>query len=226
LGHLKDGLKAAWQQIKGAINLFLEGSPAARGIMLEMLAEYKIHTSLLFVTEITLYYDEILSKTGGDPPHTKEVQESCWALVTKLLSTIFKEVHKVRRFAVEAVLIGADTLVTNGMFLYTALEELWVLREFSTSDWWNHLKFNQNIVRHLFETCLPRAVFENRKYGAGSQILKINTLTATTVRHQSVLNGLTNGMGELCTKVGLPPAKKVKKGGGGEVDKVEMAVLN
>jgi hypothetical protein len=194
--------------------------------MLEMLAEYKIHTSLLFVTEVTLYYDEILSKTGGDPPHTKEVQESCWALVTRLLSTIFKEMHKVRRFAAEAVQIGTDALVTNGMFLYTALEELRVLREFSASDWRNHLKFNQNIVHHMFETCLPRVVFKNRKDGAGSQILKINTLTATMAHHQSVLNGLTNGMGELCAKVGLPPTKKVKKGVGRDVDKVEMAVLD
>ncbi len=125
------------------------------GIMQEMLVEYKIHTSAIFITELTLYYDEILSKTGGDPPHTKEVKESCWALVTKLLRTILKEVHKVRRFTAEAVSIGTDSLSTNGMFLYAALEELRVVREFATCDWRNHPKFNQNIVRHLFETCLP-----------------------------------------------------------------------
>ena len=83
--------------------------------MQEMLAEYKIHTSAIFITELTLYYDEILSKTGGDPPHTKEVKESCWALVTKLLKTILKEIHKVRRFAAEAVSIGSDSLSTNGV---------------------------------------------------------------------------------------------------------------
>ena len=104
-----------------------------------------------------------LSKTGGDPPHTKEVKEPCWALVTKLLRTILKEVHKVRRFAAEAVSIGSDSLSTNGMFLYVALEELRVLREFAACDWHDHPKINQNIVRHLFETCLPRAVFENMK---------------------------------------------------------------
>jgi hypothetical protein len=42
---------------------------------------------------------------------------------------------------------------TNGMFLYTAMEELRMLREFSVCDWHNHPKFNQSIVRHLFETC-------------------------------------------------------------------------
>jgi hypothetical protein len=35
-----------------------------------MLAEYKIHTSAIFITELTLYYHEILSKTGNDPPLT------------------------------------------------------------------------------------------------------------------------------------------------------------
>jgi hypothetical protein len=111
--------------------------------MQEMLVEYKIHTSAIFITELTLYYDEILSKTGGDPPHTKEVKESCWALVTKLLRTILKEVHKVRWFAAEAVSIGTDSLSTNGMFLYAALEELRVLREFASCDWCNHPKFNR-----------------------------------------------------------------------------------
>ncbi len=91
--RLKEGLDAAWQQIWGAIDLFLGGSPVAKGIMLEMLAKYKILTSQLFITEITLYYNEILSKTGGNPPHSKEVKELCWALVTKLLCTILKEVH-------------------------------------------------------------------------------------------------------------------------------------
>ena len=63
------------------------------------------------------------------------------------------------------------------MFLYTALEELRVLREFATCNWRNHPKFNQNIVRHLFKTCLPHAVYENKKEGLS--MLKIIALTAT-----------------------------------------------
>jgi hypothetical protein len=207
-GRLKEGLEGSWQQIRGAIDMFLGANPMARSVLNEMLAEYKILTSQLFVTEITLYYDEILSKTGGDPPHSKEVKESCWALVTKLLRTILKEIHAVRRFAAEAVSIGSDSLKTNGMFLYAAMEELRVLREFSECDWRNHPKFNQSIVRHLFETCLPRAVYENKK--EGSHILKINALTVTGEKHQALLNGLATGMGELRAKVGLPPAKKTK----------------
>jgi len=223
--RLKEGLEGALQQIRGAINLFLGGSPAAKGVMQEMLAEYKIHTSTIFITELTLYYDEILSKTGGDPPHTKEVKESCWALVTKLLKTILKEVHKVRRrFAAEAVSVGSDSLSTNRMFLYVALEELCVMREFATCNWRNHLKFNQNIVRHLFETCLPQAVFESSKEGAGLHTLKINALTTMTECHQVLLNGVSTGMGELRAKVGLPPGKRTKfaKGMAGEGGTLEI----
>jgi hypothetical protein len=205
--------------------MFLSASPVARGVMNEMLAEYKILTSQLFITELTLYYEEIVSKTGGDPPHSKEVKESCWGLVTKLLRTILKEVHKVRRFAAEAVSIGSDSLMTNGMFLYAALEELRVLREFATCDWRNHPKFNQSIVRHLFETCLPRAVYENKK--EGFSMLKINALTATGERHQTLINGLASGIGELRAKAGLPPQKKIKfargssSGGEDGVDVIE-----
>ena len=124
----------------------------------------------------------------------------------------------VRRFAAEAVSIGTDSLSTNGMFLYAALEELRVLREFATCDWRNHLKFNQNIVCHLFETCLPRAVFENRKEGAGLHTLKINALTTVMECHQVLLNGVAPGMGELRAKVSLPPGKRTKFAKGTVVD--------
>ncbi len=134
-----------------------------------MLAKYRIQTSAIFITELTLYYDEILSKTGGSLPHSKEVKESCWTLVTKLLRTILKEAHTARRIVAEAVSIGIDFLSTNGMLLCATLEELQILREFASCNLRNQPKFNQNIVRHLFETCLPQAVFENRKEGAGLQ---------------------------------------------------------
>ncbi len=114
----------------------------------------------------------------------------------------------MRRIPAKAVSISLDSLMTNGMFLYAALEELQVLREYSANDWPNHPKFNQNIVRHLFETCLPQAVYKNKK--EGSHILKINALMATGERHQALLNSLAAGMGELHQKVGLPPAKKTK----------------
>jgi hypothetical protein len=203
-------VEGAWQQIRGTIDLFLGRNPAAKGVMQEMLAEYNIHISAIFITELTLYYGKILSKTGGDPPHSKEVKDSCWALITKLLRIILKEVHRVKHFATEGVSIGTNSLTTNGMFLYAALEELQVLQEFTSCGWHNHPKFNQNIVRHLFETCLPQAVCKNRKKGVGLHILKINALTATMERHQVLLNGVATGMRKMWVKVGLPLAKQIR----------------
>ena len=56
---LKEGLEGAWPQIRGAIDMFLGGRPAAKEVMQEMLTEYKIHNSAIVITELTLYYDEI-----------------------------------------------------------------------------------------------------------------------------------------------------------------------
>ncbi len=96
------------------------------------------------------------------------------------MRTIFKEVHKVRHFASKAVLLGADFLQAKGMFLYAVVEELRVLWEFEASDWHNHPKFNQNVVLHLFETCLPRAVYEKKSSMGGtlpgSNLMKIRAL--------------------------------------------------
>jgi hypothetical protein len=215
LARLKEGLEGSWQQIKGAVDMFLP-SPTAKGVMLEMLAEFKIHTFTILVTEISLYYDKILCKTGGEPLHTKEVKESCWALVMKLLRTIIREVHKVQCFAAEAVSFGTDSLLANGMFLYAVMEELRILHEFLTCDWKNHPQFNQNIVRHLFKTCLPQAVYKSKtKEGTGGHILKLNALKETTEKHQALLNGVAMGIGEIRTKIVLPLAKRVKKGHSG-----------
>ena len=115
------------------------------------------------------------------------------------MRTIFKEVHKVRRFAFEAVLLGADSLQANGMFLYAAVEELQVLREFKASDWHNHPKFNQNIVLHLFETCLPRVVYKQKlSTGGTSSVSNLMKITALGVR----IDQLASAVGGLKKKRG------------------------
>jgi hypothetical protein len=56
-------------------------------------------------------------------------------------------------------------------------------------------------------------VYESRpKEGSGSHILKLNVLKETTEPQQRVLNGITTGIGEIWAKVGLPLAKRSKKG--------------
>jgi hypothetical protein len=95
--------------------------------MRELLAANKIVIMALFATEIPSYYNELPEKMGGENPSVQS-KATCWALVTKLMRTIFKEVHQVRRFASEAVLLGADSLQANGMFFYAQVgSAVWAL---------------------------------------------------------------------------------------------------
>lgn len=65
----------------------------------------------------------------------------CWSLVTKLLKTVFKCTAQAWNFATEAGGPNMDPLRTNGYFLYAALEELRVLREFKAAKWRRHEEF-------------------------------------------------------------------------------------
>jgi hypothetical protein len=104
------------------------------------------------------YCTEILGKTGGPPPHDKAVMALCWALGTKLLKTIFKEIHRVRMFVVELGNVRDDPARVNGLFLYAALKELRILHDFHAHDYRHHPKYNQSVVLHLFDTSLLWAV--------------------------------------------------------------------
>jgi hypothetical protein len=88
--------------------------------MRELLAANKIVIMALFITKIPSYYDKLLAKTGGENPLVQS-KAACWALVTKLMCTIFINVHQVRCVASEAVLLGADCLQANSMFLFAAV---------------------------------------------------------------------------------------------------------
>ena len=92
--NLRDGVLRAFEQIKGAIAMTL-GSGTARAVMTELHGEFLMHFRAIFQTEVLNYYLDILRKAGGTPPHTAEIKATCWALVTKLLRVLFKEVHGV-----------------------------------------------------------------------------------------------------------------------------------
>jgi hypothetical protein len=53
-----------------------------------------------------------------------------------------------------------DPLQTNGYFLYTALEELWVLKEFSKVKWRCHEEFGYNMLGFIFENSISKAVLD------------------------------------------------------------------
>ena len=212
--NLTDGVLRAFDRIKGAINLTLT-TPLARSVMLELHGEFVMHFRAIFVTEVTDYYQEILGKTGGPPPHDKEIKATCWALVTKLLKVIFQEVHKVRVFAADLGNLKDDMGRVNGLFLYAALEELRVLRDFAAQQYRHHPKYSNQVVEHLFNTSVPRAVYE-RGLGSGSSggsILKFNKIECSLADHKAGIDRLETAVGSIRSHLQLPPAAGRNRGG-------------
>jgi hypothetical protein len=102
-------------------------------------------------------------------------------LVTKLLKVIFQEVHKVRVFATDLGNVKDDTARVNRLFLYAALKELRILRDFAAHQYRHHPKYNNQVVEHLFNTSVPPAVYE-KGLGSGSSggsILRFNRINTS-----------------------------------------------
>ena len=139
--NLQSGVKRAFERIKLAISQTI-GSQLALTILTELHGECMMHFSAIFITEVDGFYHDILGKSGA-PPLSAASKAPCWSLVTKLLRVLFKEIHKVRVEAAGLENICDDAARVNGSFLYAALEELRVLREFHGHEYRQHPKFHQ-----------------------------------------------------------------------------------
>jgi hypothetical protein len=209
-------VKRAFDRIKGSISMTI-GSRLATTILTELHGEFVVHFSAIFITEIDGFYRDILGKSGA-PPQPVAVKASCWGLVTKLLRVLFKEIHKVRVEAAGLENIRDDPARVNGSYLYAALEELCVLREFKEHEYRQHPKFHHFVVMHLFDTALPRAVFEARTDGAGRDVLWLTSLENGLADQGTSINWLEMALGTVRQSLGIPaPAtrNRGKRGGGG-----------
>jgi hypothetical protein len=212
--NLQDGVSRAFERIWGAIQLTLR-SPIAKSVILELLGEFETFFRTIFLNEVGNYYTEILGKMGGAPPHDKAVMATCWALMTKLLKVLFKEIHKVHMFAGELGNVKDDPARVNSLFLYAALEELQVLREFELYDHHSHPKYNQMVVLHLFDTSLPRAVYEKGLIGLGHDGLRFTRIENTLNEHKLSIDMLDTAVGSLRSHLQLPPAGARRHRSGG-----------
>ena len=157
--------------------------------------------------EVADYYREILGKTGGPPPDDKEIKATCWALVTKLFTVIFQEVHPQGQ-SVRCNLgnVNDDTAWVNGLFLYAALEKLWVLRDFVAHQYLHHPKYNNQVVEHLFNISIPHAVYE-KGLGSGSSggsFLIFNRINTSLSKHKVGINRLEMAVGSIHSHLQLP----------------------
>ena len=203
---LNDGFLRSFERIKGAINMQLEGHREAKLVMLELHAEYLSFFRDIFVTEVSGFYLELVHARGSVEPHSKEIKTQCWALVTKLLHVIFTEIHEVRMFASELTNVHGDYARVNGLYLYSVLEELRVLREFKAMDYRRHEKYGSVMTMYLIETALPRSEFEARKDGPGLDQLRMSKM-------QGQIDSLVSKMANLGVPAG-GGARRPAAGGG------------
>ena len=170
-----------------------------------------MHFSAIFIPEVGSFYRDILGKSGA-PPHSAASKASCWVLVTKLLLVLFKEIHKVRVEVAGLEDIRDDPARVNGSFLYAALEEL---RVFHGHEYRQHPKFHHNVVMHLFDTALPRSVYEARLDGSGRDTLKLIRLENAVADQGTSIDRLEMAVGTMQQGLGLPaPGARRKRGKG------------
>ena len=110
--------------------------------------------------------------------------------------------------------IRDDAARVNGSFLYAALEELRVLREFHGHESRQHPKFHHNVVMHLFDTALPRSVYEARTDGSGLDTLKLTRLENAVADQGTSIERLEMAVGTMRQGLGLPAQGARRKCGG------------
>jgi hypothetical protein len=121
--NLKNSVQRAFECNKGAIQMTL-GTPLAKTVMMELHGKFLMHFNAIFITKILSFYLDILGKAGSNPPFSAAVKASCWALVTKLLHVMFKEIHCVLMHAAGLENIQDDPARVNRLYLYAVMEEL------------------------------------------------------------------------------------------------------
>jgi hypothetical protein len=186
--------------------------PQARAVPLDLVTEFRLMFHELFVMEFNLFYEETLNKVGGElPSDASKVQ--CWALVTKLLKTVFKATHGARSFATEAGGPAMDPLQTNGYFLYATLEELRVLKEFSRVKWRRHEEFGHNMLGFVFENSVSKAVLDARP----NPVLKLNGVDEQLKVFWKTVDHMQINLAQICAHANMTAMKlvgKKAKGGG------------
>ena len=125
----------------------------------------------------------------------------------KLLKTIFQATHKARRFATEAGGPDMDPLRTNGYFLYAALEELRVLKEFSRVKWRRHEEFGYNMLGFVFENSVSKAVLDAQP----NPILKVIGLNEQLKTIKAGMDEIQTNLAQIRAHAGMPAMKPVAK---------------
>ena len=217
LRKLEEGVERSFDLIDNAIESTFAMKPQARMVLLELVGEFKSLFHGLFVMEVNRFYEDTLNKVGGEhPSEPAKVQWQCWALVTKLLKTVFKCMAKARNFATEAGGPDMDPLTSNGYFLYAALEELRVLREFKAAKWRRHEEFGYNMLGFVFENSVSKAGLDARP----NPVLRLNGVDEQIKAVRACIDHMQTNLGQIRVHANMAAMKPLakKKAKIGELD--------
>ena len=111
-----------------------------------------------------------------------------------------------------------DPLQTNGYFLYTALEDLWVLKEFFKVKWHCHKEFGYNMLGFVFKNSISKAVLDARP----NTVLKMIGLDEQVKAIRALVDHIQTNLAQVWAHGNMavmkPLGKKAKKDGVEAID--------
>jgi len=111
-----------------------------------------------------------------------------------------------------------DPIQTNGYFLYAALEELRVLKEFSKVKWRRHEEFGHTMLGFVFENSVSKAVLDARP----NPVLKLNGVDEQLKVFRATVDHIQTNLAQIRAHANMNAMKPVgKKAKGGAVAEIE-----
>ncbi len=89
-----------------------------------------------------------------------------------------------------------------------------MLREFVSHDYHHHLKYNQCVVMHLFDTSLPHSVYKKRTNGAGHDMLRFTRFEMALSKHKTSIDRLDTAVGLISSHLNMPTPAAWNRGSG------------
>ena len=106
-----------------------------------------------------------------------------------------------------------DPLQFNGYFLYAALKELRILKDFSKVKWRRHEEFGRNMLGFVFENSVSKAVLDARP----NPVLKLNVVDKQMKVFRATVDHIQTNLAQIrahSNMVAMKPVGKKAKGGG------------
>ena len=79
-----------------------------------------------------------------------------------------------------------------------------MLKEFAAHDYRQHPKYNHFVTMHLFDTTIPRSVWEIHTDGAGRDMVRLTRLESVLTDQGAHIDRMETALGSVRQSLGLP----------------------